>query len=264
MLPNSAPDQNPLTEVPLATSERRALLGTAEKRERLIFAIARHLIPIIGIFFLGWSAGNIVVLYFADTLGALWAIFCAGMFQFSPGLFQQSLPSRLWTMGGLAVVGLFLVAFFAVPLGMPLFFVTVSANWSWQEAVAEQGFVFGLITIVVLSVVGMARHTMMLRSDPRGMDILKREFGIVMTRWVIVILLVYFIALLLGEWGMFILVLAYAGGTIAAEVAPDRFANLFGNNASKIKYDTPVNGELARSTEEYKQRHTHKKKKKRN
>lgn len=261
MLPT--PDKNSLTDATLIGSERRALLGSSNARERLILAIARNLIPIVGILFLGWSAGNMVVLYFADTLGALWAIFCAGMFQFSPGLFQQRLPSRLWTMAGLCLVGLFLVAVFAIPLGMPLYFVTVAADWSWHAALADQGFVFGLISIVVLAVVGMFRHTMMLRADPRGMDLLKREFGIVMTRWVIVIVLVYFIALLLGEWGWILLALAYLAGSIAAEVAPDRFATLFDRKAKRVQYAAPGESELERTPEEYKARHARRKKRKR-
>ena len=36
--------------------------------------VARALIPVFGILFLDWSGGKVLLVYFADTLGSMYAI----------------------------------------------------------------------------------------------------------------------------------------------------------------------------------------------
>lgn len=79
-----------------------------------------------------------------------------------------------------------------------------------------------------LSVIGMLRRVLWMRADPKRMEGLRREFAIVFTRWVIVLILIYAGAFWLGEWGVVLVVIGYAAASIASEINPDRFANLFG------------------------------------
>ncbi len=49
-------------------------------------AVARNIVPLVGILFLGWSAPSVLLLYFADTMLAMGVIF-AGLARhfFPPG-----------------------------------------------------------------------------------------------------------------------------------------------------------------------------------
>jgi hypothetical protein len=47
-------------------------------------AIARNLVPLGGILFFGWSAANVLILYFVDTLLAMAVMFAGMMRHFLP------------------------------------------------------------------------------------------------------------------------------------------------------------------------------------
>lgn len=212
-----------LTNTPLETR-----LAFADRRERLVFVILRNAIPIIGILFLGWSAQNLIVLYFVDTLGAMWALITGLALNFPEAKVATGFFPRLYMWGMMLFVGAFLVAFLAIPLGMPLFIYAMATDWDWGAALQDQGFVFGLISIAALSLVGMLRHYRAIGElTPEGSNA-KRDFGILMTRWVIVLFLIYALGFLLGEWGAYVLVIGYIAATVASELYPERFVNLFG------------------------------------
>ncbi len=205
----------------------------SERRERVVFVILRNLIPILGILFLGWSAQNLIVLYFADTLGAMWALVTGLALNFPEAQLATTLWGRVKNFGMMLFVGGFLIAFMAIPLGMPLLIYLMMVQWSWQSALADNDFVFGLLLIVALAFVGMFRQAQEIaRLTPEHSNV-KFDFSILMTRWVIILLLIYLLAFFLGPWGAYLLVLGYAGATVASEIFPERFANLFGRE--KIK-----------------------------
>lgn len=201
-----------------------------QRREQTVFVILRNLIPIIGILFLGWSAQNLIVLYFADTLGAMWALISALALNFPEAKAATTFFARAQAMVGMILVAGFLVAFIAIPLGMPLFIYAMVVDWDWRAALNDQEFIYGIISIAVLAFVGMLRHYQVIaRLTPENANV-KREFGILMTRWVIVLLLIYFVGFLLGEYGAYVMVIGYAAATVASEIFPERFANLFGKS----------------------------------
>ncbi len=211
--------------------ETRATLQ--DRRERFVFVILRNAISLVGIFFLGWSAQNLIVLYFADTLGAMWALVTGLALNFPEAKAQTGFFERLNAWGTMLFVGAFLIAFMAIPLGMPLFIYLMLVQWDWRAALSDTEFVFGIVLIVVLSLVGMLRHYQIIeRLTPDGSNV-KHDFGILMTRWVIVLILIYLMGFVLGEWGAYVMVLGYLAATVASEIMPERFVNLFGRGDTK-------------------------------
>lgn len=140
---------------------RTALYGQ-DLRERIILVVARNFIPIIGVMFLGWSAPNLIVTYFVDTLAGMWAIITALMIQFYPGVLSLPLLQRIYNLMGLLALSVFLVGFMSIPLGIPLLIGIQVSNWSLEDALADQWFIYGLITVAVLALIGVLRHSLML------------------------------------------------------------------------------------------------------
>lgn len=209
--------------------QARALL--AGQRERMVFAILRNLIPVIGILFLGWSAQNLIVLYFVDTLGAMWALITALALNFPEAQGATDFLSRMRNFATMVFASGFLVAFMAIPLGMPLAIYLTIVDWNWLRALGDQSFAFGLILIVVLSFVGMIRQNQYIARVTPDRSNAKRDFGILMARWVIVLILIYLVGFLLGEFGAYVLVIGYLAATVASEVFPERLLGLFDRSA---------------------------------
>lgn len=198
------------------------------RREQVVFVVLRNLIPVLGILFLGWSAQNLIVLYFVDTLGAMWALITALALNFPEAKLATALAARVQMFLTLMFVGAFLVAFMAIPLGMPLLIYTMATDWDWQAALQDQEFVYGVLLIAALSFVGMIRQYQLIAAVTVDNYDAKRDFGILMTRWVIILLVIYTLGFLLGPIGAYLMVIAYAAATIASEIFPKEFANLFG------------------------------------
>jgi Family of unknown function (DUF6498) len=227
MFGNQIPDeQSPLLQNEAVSAEQRAVFPQSF-RERAMFVIARNLIPVVGILFLGWSPANMVVLYFVDTLGGMWALVAALMMQFDPNLSALPWLSRMLRLLGYFALSLFLIAFIAIPLGVPLVFVLAPINWSWQAALADQSFLLGLLTIVVLSVISMIRYAVFQRRELMNQRWSQREFGLLFMRWVVMLFLIYSGIVLLGEYGVILLVIGYAVTSTIGELYPDRFLGMF-------------------------------------
>lgn len=228
----------PTPRVTTAPLEARASL--ADRREQMLFVILRNAIPIIGVFLLGWSAQNLIVLYFVDTLGAMWALIVALALNFPEARTATTLPARFGQFVSMIFVGCFLVAFLAIPLGMPLFIFLLETQWDIWTAFADQGFLLGVVSIGALALVGMLRHYQHIQKVTPEDASVKRDFGILMTRWVIVLIVIYLIGFLLGPWGAYVMVLAYAAGTVALELYPQWFSELLGKTSRTPKtYPAP-------------------------
>lgn len=225
----------PVTSAPI---EARAYL--ADRREQMVFVILRNAIPIIGVLFLGWSAQNLIVIYFADTLGAMWALIMGLALNFPEVQAAKGWSVRLGQYAMMLFVSCFLVAFLAIPLGMPLFIYLMMTQWDIRAALQEQAFILGIVSIAALSLVGMLRHYQNIqRVSPEDASV-KRDFGILMTRWFIVLIVIYFIGFLLGPWGAYVMVIAYAAGTVAMELYPQWFSQLIGKETREPKpYSAP-------------------------
>jgi hypothetical protein len=68
---------------------------------------------------------------------------------------------------------------------------------------------------------------------------LRQRFALVFMRWVVVIMVTYFILDILppSEFALLVLVAAYIAGSIVAEVAPDRFLRAMPGGADNLEPD---------------------------
>ena len=90
--------------------------------------VARNITPLVGILFFDWSASNVLILYFVDTLLSIAVIFAGLARSFTPP--SDGVTTRIRSQFTFIFVALFLTAFFAIPLGMP-----VGMAWSVCEVV---------------------------------------------------------------------------------------------------------------------------------
>ena len=189
-------------------------------------AVIRNAVGPIGILFLGWSAANVVVLYFADTMVGIWAVFAAVGFKFSNADPRQGVLASLDGAATGVGVGLFLAAVVAVPLGIPVVMVLGASGLGWREVAADPSLRTGIGLIAAIGLLNAVRHVFALADGLAGDVLVKRTFAILMTRWVLVLLAFYLVAGLLGRFGLYLIVLIYAAASVWAELAPDRFARL--------------------------------------
>ena len=193
---------------------------------RIALVVTRNAVGLAGLLLFGWSAATLVVLYFADTMVGIWAVFAAVGFKFSNADPRQG----LWTSLDGAVtgigVGLFLAAFVAVPLGIPLVMFLGASGLRWREIAADPALRTGIAVIASIGLLTSVRHVFALADGQAGDALVKRTFAILMTRWVLVLMAFYLVAGLLGRFGLYLIVLVYGAASAWSELAPDRFAQL--------------------------------------
>jgi hypothetical protein len=74
--------------------------------------------------------------------------------------------------------------------------------------------------------IGAVRPVFALAAGRAGDAAVKQVFAILMTRWVLALLAIYNLGFMLGRFGLYVIVLAYAAASVWSELAPERFARL--------------------------------------
>lgn len=186
--------------------------------------VLRNLVPLGGILFLGWSATNVLILYFVDTMLAMVVMFAGLTRHFMPPPCDDGLAARLNAEVGCVAMALLMAAVIAIPLGVPLLLVGASAHATWGEVFGEPSFRVGLVMQVIAafwSCLGLYRA--LATRTPEELR-LKRRFALVFLRWAVVLMAMYSgFLFLFGRFAPLILVAVYAGTSIVIDVAPDRF-----------------------------------------
>lgn len=193
---------------------------------RLGLVASRNGVAILGAFVLGWSATDLLVLYFADFLAGLGAIMAAYAFQYTGVADADGLWDHAYGFLTAVVVGLFLVAILAVPFGMPLVFVFARTG-SWPDPLESPGLVPAVGWIGLTALLETVRRYLQMRAGPAGEQNAKLAATILIARWVLVMMAVYSGALILGGAAPYVLVALYLGACLWSDLAPDRFARLF-------------------------------------
>lgn len=187
-------------------------------------AIARNVVPLAGVVFFGWSAGNILLLYLLDTLLAMAVMFAGLARHLVPPAASEGTAARVNAEAGYVAAALFIAAFMAVPLGMPLFILLAMSGATWSSVIDDPMFRSGLVLQAIAafwSCVGLYRA--LLTHTPEELR-LKRQFALVFLRWMAVLMVWYLgIGVLFGRYASAVLVAAYGAATVMIEVAPDRF-----------------------------------------
>ena len=151
--------------------------------------VARNLVPIVGILAFGWSASTVLLLYFADTLLSLGVMFAGLASWFGRGTVEDRWAARLNAEVGYVASAAFIVAFIAVPLGVPLVFVGAMAGWNDLGALfSDPALQAGLAWQVVAAVWSYSALWRELHVRSPDELRLKRRFSLVFLRWIAVLM----------------------------------------------------------------------------
>jgi hypothetical protein len=195
--------------------------------------VARNIVPVAGVIAFGWPAFNVLLLYFVDTMLSMGVMFAGLASYFSRESTEPGLAARINGEAGAIAVAVFLCAFIAVPLGMPLVFVGAVSRWDGFEALySDHSLVAGIAWQVVAAIWSYWGLWQELKVRTPEEVRLKRRFALVILRWFVIIAAVYLpIGYLFGRFFPFLLVVLYAGTTIFIEIAPDRFLRMMPGGA---------------------------------
>jgi len=195
--------------------------------------VARNIVPLAGIVFLGWSAPTVLVLYFADTMFAM-AVMFAGLLRYvSPPVEDEGWAARANGEVGAVAGALFLIAVIAVPLGMPVVFMLAGSDATLGSLLGDQSFRIGLLMQAIAAVWSGAGLYHALRTHTPDELRLKRLFSLVMLRWFVVLMVTYTgVVFLFGRWAPFVFVAVYAATSIVIDIAPDKFLRAMPNGAT--------------------------------
>jgi hypothetical protein len=199
--------------------------------------VARALIPIAGVLFLHWSASNLLIIYFADTLasffsvGVLAAGRLSGVEQASGPEWYRRLSRGLQLAGSGALIALVIAL---VPFGFLLFMLLLQ-DFFWRMALYDRDLWIGVAAQFCAAVTLLLREYRRIEADPDADRLIRARFGLVFVRWFVVCGVFMLSAEILTPWGEtgawlfgFVLVLTYALATIAMELQPERLLALFG------------------------------------
>ena len=214
--------------------------------------VARNITPLVGILFFHWSASNVLLLYFIDTLLSMAVIFAGLAKSFSPPA-EEGVAVRIKIELTAVVVALLLTAFFAIPLGGPVGIVLAATDFSWRFAFYDESLRLGILAQCIIALSSYVELWRALATHSPEQLKLKQRFGLVLMRWVAVMAVCYTGIGFLGEFGVFLLIAAYVGASIFAEIAPDRF--LRGTPADPTVEDK-TSARLAQSAKSGKRNHS--------
>ena len=185
--------------------------------------VARNIVPLAGVLFLGWHATSVLLLYFLDTMLAI-AVIIAGLMSALP----KYAPNVKAVGPARAIAAtLVLCVFLAVPLGVPVFIMVFGAgNATWHEIFADPGFQTGAVMQAAAAIWAYRDFTKELRDrSPEELRV-KRRFALVFLRWVGVLMVMY---TSIGMYFPVVVIAAYIAITIWEEVAPDHFLSAAGD-----------------------------------
>jgi hypothetical protein len=183
----------------------------------------RNSAPIVGILFFHWSTTNVLVLYFLDTMLSFGVIFAGLAKSFSPA---KPNGAGAWVKSEFTYVfvALLLCALFGIPLGMPVGLALGAGGFTFSGALADHSLRVGVLwqcAMALWSYIGLYRA---LDTHSPSELRLKQRFGLILMRWVVVLVVCYAgLGFVPGNVGVFLLVAAYVAASIFAEMAPDRF-----------------------------------------
>jgi hypothetical protein len=217
----------------------------------LVNAITRNLVPLAGILFFGWSAANVLVLYFADTIFAMVVMLAGLMRHLMPSPRDEGVAARVNAEAGYVATALFLGVVFAVPLGVPLIFMLAGTDVTVPSLFADPAFRSGLVLQAIAAFwSGHGLYQALKVHTPEELR-LRRQFALVLMRWMAVLMATYFgIAFLFGRFAPLIFVAVYAGVSIFIDIAPDKFLRAWpGGKNSDTPPGSPNPGALPSGTQ---------------
>ena len=186
-------------------------------------AIARNIAPLAGILLLGWSARNVLYLYFIDTLLAM-AVILAGLIRhFQPPVEDEGWAARVnGEVGAIAASALRRRDRRRAARGLARHHAPRTPGARRRAArprVPRRRRLAGGGGALLLRRPGRRRCRLI---RPRTLR-LKRRFALVFLRWIALICCSQFVAILPTRYALVALVAVYAALSIWTEIAPDHF-----------------------------------------
>ena len=202
-------------------------------------AVARNTVPLVGILVFHWSTGNVLILYLLDTLLSMAVIIAGLASSFASPPDDEGVGGWINAEAGYVLAGLLVAAFLAVPLGMPVGIILAASGFSFRDAFNDSSLRGGALVQTVLALWSYIELYRALRTYSPAQLKLRPRFALVFMRWVVVMMVTYFILDILppSEPVLLILVVAYIAGSIFAEIAPDRFLRAMPGGADNLEPD---------------------------
>jgi hypothetical protein len=186
--------------------------------------VARNIVPVAGILLFGWSAPNVLVLYFLDTMLSL-GVIATGVARFMlPPPTDEGWAARANAEAGYVGAGVMIMAVFAIPMGVPLIFMLVPSGADWRVMIADRGLHLGIALQVAAACWSCFALYRALRTQTPDQLRLKRRFALVFLRWIVVLMATYSgFFVFLGHYSALFYVALFVATSIFIEIAPDRF-----------------------------------------
>jgi hypothetical protein len=202
-------------------------------------AVARNIVPLVGILIFHWSAGNVLILYLLDTLLSMAVIIAGVASSLTPPPDDEGVGGWINAEAGYVLGGILSAALLAVPLGMPVGIMLATSGFSFREAFNDSSLRGGALVQAVVALWSYTELYRALRTHSPTQLRLRPRFALVFMRWVVVIMVTYFILDILppSEPVLLILVVAYIAGSIFAEIAPDRFLRAMPGGEDNLEPD---------------------------
>lgn len=197
----------------------------------IVNVAARALVPVLGVIAFDWPAASLAIVYFADTMASIYAVSIAAVGRLF--WFDGQDGDAWWQRAGygmqVGLTGLILVAVVAIPLGVSLVLILAQLHFDWDVARHDRTLWLGVAAQFSGALALLIDDFRRLQADPRVDLIIKRRFGLVFLRWIVVVAIGYSGLGVLGPWLFGVLIVAtYAGATIVMELAPGRMLRAFG------------------------------------
>ncbi len=208
----------------------------------IVQAVARNIVPLVGILAFHWSAGNVLILYLLDTVLSMTVIIAGLVSTFAPAPDDEGVAGRINAEAGYVAVALAFSLFAAIPLGAPVGIMLASSGFSFMDAFHDHSLRVGVLVqsvVATWSYIGLYRA---LRTHTPEQLHLRPRFALVFMRWLVVIMATYLILDILppSEPVLLLLVAAYVVGSIFAEISPDRFLRAMPGGVDNLREDASI------------------------
>jgi len=211
--------------------------------------IARNIVPLAGILFLGWNAQNVLIVYFADTMLTLAVLFAGVLRHFAPPIEDDGWAARANGEVGMIGGAVFLMLVIAVPLGVPLLFM-LGGHFDWRAVLNDSNLQVGLLWQCAAAFWSYLELYRALRHATPDELRMKRRFALVFLRWMALVMVAFFgVGFVLGRYSALFFVAIYVAVSIWAEIAPDRFLRVIPGGAEDAEPvpSTRVDGDRQRA-----------------
>jgi hypothetical protein len=192
--------------------------------------VVRAAIPLAGALLLGWSAANLLFVYAADTLASIYAVCvlaCGRLFSFDTDR-GPAWWRRLWSGGQLALTALLPWGAICAALVVSMALTLQLAGFDWTAGLQDRNLWLAVAGQFSAAIAFVLRDYDAEMAAPDADWRIRRRFGLVFLRWVIVLLAGWSVLAVLPFYGL-ALVAVCTAATIALELYPDRMLRAFGS-----------------------------------